>query len=84
MPYITTLRRESLNPAINALAKELERGTWGDMNYAITRLLRRRLEPGYEGAQAVMGCLESVKHEFYRRVVVPYEEIKKAQNGDVF
>ena len=32
----------------------------------------------------IMGVLESAKQEFYRRMVVPYEDEKKEQNGDVY
>jgi len=31
-----------------------------------------------------MGALEGAKLEFYRRVVVPYEEKKMKENGDVY
>jgi len=31
----------------------------------------------------IIGVLESVKQEFYRRVVAPYEEEKIKENGDV-
>jgi hypothetical protein len=30
------------------------------------------------------GVIENVKTEFYRRVAVPYEDKKIADNGDVF
>jgi hypothetical protein len=37
----------------------------------------------YENFNAVMGALESAKQEYYRRVMVPYEEEKIKQNGDI-
>jgi len=61
--------------------------TPGELNYAITRLLDFYIaEKGadYTQMNAAMGAVESAKQEFYRRVVVPYEEHKRRVNGDVY
>lgn len=39
---------------------------------------------GYGAIAEILGCLESTKLEFYRRIVVPYEFKKMNENGDVF
>lgn len=38
----------------------------------------------YATLNGVLGALEGAKLEFYRRVVVPYEEQKLKENGDVY
>jgi hypothetical protein len=61
--------------------------TAGELNYAITCLVlgycatRTR---DYQTMNDVVGALEGAKLEFYRRVVVDYENEKIKQNGDVY
>jgi hypothetical protein len=38
----------------------------------------------YQAINDVLGALEGAKQEFYRRVVVPYEDQKILDNGDVY
>ena len=40
-------------------------------------------DPSYSKIAMITGVLENVKQEYYRRIAVPYEENKKAQNGDI-
>lgn len=55
------------------------------MNYAITRLVNEAFKYGsYSDYNDAMGVLECVKQEFYRRMVVPYEEGKLRDNGEVY
>lgn len=59
----------------------------GTLNYAITRLLQSYLYrngTNYWRLNDCLGALEGAKLEFYRRVVVPYEDKKKKENGDVY
>jgi len=61
--------------------------TAGELNYAITLLLTgyvSRQPRSYQALNDCLGALEGAKLEFYRRVVVPYEEQKRAENGDVY
>lgn len=60
--------------------------TSGQLNYAITMLLLRFVGDAhsYKDLNDVMGAIESAKLEFYRRVVVPYEQAKLETNGDVY
>jgi len=41
-------------------------------------------EARYRHLERIMGLFESAKLEFWRRVVVPYEEEAKGVNGDIF
>jgi hypothetical protein len=59
----------------------------GELNYAVTKIVCDYVSYvglGYGAINDVLGALEGAKHEFYRRVAVPYEEAKRAQNGDVY
>jgi len=61
--------------------------TPGDLNYAITCLIVQYVgsyKLNYTFINDVLGALEGAKLEFYRRVVVPYENAKLAENGDVY
>jgi len=79
MPYILKSRREELEPI---LTYEV-----GDLNYYITKSCLLYLETQsetYKAYNEVIGVLECVKQEIYRRRIAPYEDKKKKLNGDVF
>jgi len=38
----------------------------------------------YANINEVIGVLECAKLELYRRIAVPYEDVKKEQSGDVY
>ena len=59
----------------------------GELNFAITSLIMRYLGAlggHYSEMNDVLGALEGAKQEFYRRVVAPYEDRKREENGDVY
>ena len=59
----------------------------GQLNYAITQLLVGYAEREglcYQTINDIVGAMECCKSEFYRRVVIPYEEAKREDNGDVY
>ncbi len=79
MPYIKDERKKDVleNGATNA----------GELNYLITYWINQYVldyDKKYKTFNDIMGALEGAKAEFYRRVVVPYENIKMAENGDVY
>lgn len=83
MPYVEQERREKLDPQVVYLASIVEDS--GELNYVITRLLLMSLKSGrYSDFNALIGVLECVKQEFYRRAVAPYEDKMKEKRGDVF
>ena len=59
----------------------------GTLNYIITSLCHAYIQGNgyysYAGMNEVIGILECAKQEFYRTVVVPYEDIKRKENGPV-
>lgn len=84
MPYIKAERRAQLYPQLKDYTN-----TPGELNFVITKLclnhLRaQRKEKSYEGYNEVMGVLECVKQELYRREIGNYESLKMQENGDVF
>ena len=80
MPYI--------DPAARArLAEGGEPADAGELNYTLTQLVLRYLAAhglAYHTINDILGALEGAKLEFYRRVAAPYEEDKRAENGDVY
>jgi len=90
VPYITESRRRKIGPYITPLFNELidDGGPVddGEMNYVITRLLMHwwTINPCYARISDILGCLSAVAREFYRKVAVPYENDKAAENGEVY
>jgi len=95
VPYIHPAHRPDIEKIIIPLGEELE--TVGELNFAITSLVLsflglipdhgdwiRTNDPSYESFNDAVGVLECVKQELYRRAVIPYEQKKCAENGDVY
>ena len=81
MPYI--------RPNQRVFVDAYDPTTAGELNYAITRRImtyvgHKHGKHSYADLNDVLGALESAKLEFVRRVVVPYEDRKRAENGDVY
>jgi hypothetical protein len=58
----------------------------GDLNYAITMILKEYIEKKgecYATHNEIIGMLECCKQEWYRKRVSPYEDKKAVLNGDV-
>lgn len=61
--------------------------TPGELNYMITQIINSYMKgvtPNYALFNDIVGAIEGAKLEFYRRVVVPYEDDKIQKNGDVY
>ncbi len=81
MPYIKPSRRHEIS--IIGAAPE----TPGELNYYLTTAIndyKITQKLSYQTINDILGALEGAKLEFYRRVVVPYENTKMAENGDVY
>jgi hypothetical protein len=79
MPYIKEKQRQKI-------AAGEKPADAGELNYAITTLLLDYLQAkgeSYASYNEIMGVLNCVTHEFYRRGAVPYEDKKIAENGDL-
>jgi hypothetical protein len=81
MPYVKAEQRQRLDAGQGPADA-------GELNYAITRIiddyLGRKGGVRYAHLNEVVGALECVKLELYRRVAAPYEDAKIAENGDVY
>lgn len=85
MPYIKDkeVRRE-----LDAVVRNHSKlwFTKGNLNYLICRIWKHITASNgvsYDDARKMIGELETAKLEIYRRWVVPYEEEKRIDNGDV-
>mgnify|MGYP001603503530 CR=1 FL=1 len=78
MPYINSAKRGTAC----VIPKDA-----GELNFAFTRAISYYLESQglrYQTINDIVGALEGAKAEFQRRIVAPYEDGKKAENGDVY
>ena len=81
MPYI----RQAARYEIETKYKIPENA--GELNFELTMCIRRYLEEhgkSYAIMNDIIGALSCCSSEFYRRIVVPYEEEKIKSNGDVY
>ncbi len=85
MPYIEPHRRKVFNGNITNLNRALATsdGHPGELNYVITSLLMGTHPEGYSDYNKLIGVLECVKLEMYRRATAPYEDYKMVENGDL-
>jgi hypothetical protein len=78
MPYIKQVERERCTV----------HNTVGGLTYALTReamgFVRLQGPLRFMTIALVMGAFFCAALEFYRRVAVPYENAKMAENGDVY
>lgn len=80
MPYIDLITRQQLAAGDTPMSP-------GELNYLLTMMCLEFLnttQRKYSDYNTIVGALECVKQEFYRRAVVPYEDKKIKENGDVY
>ena len=81
MPYVTKDARARLDNGG-------EPQDSGELNYVITKVvdgyLCRKDRLSYAHLNEVVGVLECLKLELYRRVAGPYEDTKLEESGDVY
>ena len=90
MPYIPPKMREHIEEDIRTLADtiapacETDEKIDGTLNYTICRLITLLYpDESYFNYNRIIGVLECVKQEIYRRRVGPYEDGKIKDNGDL-
>ena len=79
MPYIKQEKRPMAEVAVACDS--------GTLNYQLSMKCLDYMEEhgkGYDVFNDIIGALESCKLEFYRRIIVPYENEKIEENGDVY
>ena len=92
MPYIPQDARPKHQSAIDNTVKKLvaltdENDVGGNMNYIISSICNRWLKESggtrYYKIEKLIGCLECIKLELYRRVAAEYEDKAIDKNGDI-
>jgi len=83
MPYIPDhKRRKQLDPMGTGVPRKP-----GELNYAITALLREYVKlkgESYDAYNDCTGALVNALLEWYRRKPAPYEDTKIIENGDIY
>lgn len=79
MPYIKEQAR-------NALDRGAIPCDPGELNYVLIQKILSYLgdKPHYADFNNALGVLTAVQLELYRRMVAPYEDTKRDENGDIF
>jgi hypothetical protein len=87
MPYIKLSDRKkwgkTIDEVVDMIEKIPEDKQEGELNFFVTTILKRSFSASYHNYNKIMGVLECIKQEFYRRQVAPYEDKKIEENGDV-
>ena len=94
MPYIKKEERprydKSIEEIVNLLVEKLpgDNGkgySEGDLNYVVSSIVWKLFDKSksYSNGNKLMGALECIKQEFYRRKLAPYEDEKIKTNGDL-
>lgn len=85
MPYISQDQRDTLIDGITwSLWEEFPRLKSGELNFLITKILLATHPKSYEDFNRLIGVLECVKMEFYRKKITIYENEKEKINGPVY
>lgn len=86
MPYIKLAARNRLQNLLHQVVQTMPSDA-GELNYLISRIVDTYIQvkgKNYANLNEVIGVLECVKQEYYRRIAAPYEDKKIAENGDVY
>jgi hypothetical protein len=84
VPYIKENQRVKFQFALDLLKDNIKDA--GELNYVVTSICHQLLRENgvkYAKLNEIVGALECAKLELYRRIAVPYEDSKIAENGDV-
>jgi len=88
MPYIKAEQRvhwDKIIADVELLLSETGELSAGELNYFVSSIIWRSLNRNkcYAKANELIGALECIKQEFYRRQIAPYEDAKVKENGDL-
>jgi hypothetical protein len=86
MPYISKDQRARFDEIVDKFVAELRNDlSSGDLNYLLSSFIWKLFQNNlsYSSINQLIGVLECVKLEFYRRQAAPYEDIKLEANGDL-
>ena len=81
-PYISQEQRAEIDAWLDSIALFVVPP--GELNYIITKLLLKTTPESYSDYNTLVGVLECCKLELYRRLIAPYEDRKRDENGEVY
>ena len=84
MPYIKKTDRKEFNDILNNL--DYFNLDAGKINYLVSSILKKFVSvhgENYSIYNEIIGALECIKLEMYRRNVASYEDNKIGENGDI-
>jgi hypothetical protein len=86
-PYIRPEQRDKWEQVIAVAIRNTQgiepRDLPGELNFLLTSILHGVYTPSYHNYNEIVGMLECVKLELYRRQIGNYEDQKIRENGDV-
>ena len=82
MPYIESEKREKLDEVVE-LMKKLNVKADGDLNYILYKFCKESVKASYNSFKNYCGELRECAVEIERRLLGPYEDLKKNENGDI-
>ncbi len=88
MPYISRSERKQYQEVLSALAEIIPKDRMlrpGHINYIVSLLIEKvyGTQLRYADHNEVVGVLNCIALEFYRRKTAPYEDIKIEEEGDL-
>jgi hypothetical protein len=93
MPYIKQDRRDYLDASINNVVDALrqlesdfgdDNNFEGNMNYVISSIIAKTHNISYRSINDIVGMLECVKQEYYRKLAAKYEDQKEYETSSVY
>ena len=89
MPYTVQERRQPYTSALHQIEKRMQQqeANIGDFTYLITAIaviFTKMKTLGFRTFCMVIGAFMCAAFEYYRRVMVEYEDGKRKENGDVY
>ena len=82
MPYVKQHRRKCLDKVVEAMNDAFIAAD-GDLNYVLFAYFKRNFIPGYTTCRNFCGELRQCATEIERRLLGPYEDKKREENGDI-
>ena len=82
MPYILPEHRPAMDKIVDLMYKSGVEAN-GDLNYLLYAFCKRHVPASYNEYKNFCGELHQCATEIERRMLGPYENLKKDENGDV-
>ena len=82
MPYIPEDKRLAMDLVVESMVDAGVEAN-GDLNYILYKFAKYHVEAGYGNYKNFLGELNEAAEEIRRRLLVPYEDEKITENGDI-